>query len=89
MSVVELKVASATRIDDDLIAGLEALLSFAKEGRIQGIAYVTVETHGIGQYSGVGTGWRGHLGGVHIPLGGLAILSNRLITETTDDTFAA
>lgn len=73
----------ATPVDEDLIEGLEALLALAREGDIQGIAYVTIASHGIGQYEKMGTGWRG-LGvdnNCHIMLGGVAVLQARLIAE--------
>jgi hypothetical protein len=66
---------------EDLVSGLEALLALAKDGSIQGIAYTTVQTPGAGTYTLCGTGWRGHLGGVHIALGGLALLQSRLIAQ--------
>jgi hypothetical protein len=73
-------------VDEDLIIGLEALLEQARKGNIQGIAYITVRTNGAGQYETVGTGWRGHLGGRHVVLGGLQVLNQRLLDE---DNFPA
>jgi hypothetical protein len=73
-------------ISDDLIDGLEALLKLARDGKIQGIAYATIQTAGVGSYTTVGTGWRGHLGGAHIALGGLATLQYRLLHEDPDLT---
>jgi hypothetical protein len=76
-------------VDDDLIAGLEALLSLARKGDIQGIAYITVRTNGAGHYETVGTGWRGHQGGSHIILGGLQVLNQRILAASADDDITA
>jgi hypothetical protein len=76
--------APTTPVDDDLIGGLKALLEMAKTGQIQGIAYTTIQTPGAGSYTGSGTGWRGHLGGLHIVLGGIEILKARLLNEERD-----
>ena len=37
-------------VDDDLIAGLEALLELARTGSIQGFVYATIKSTGVGQY---------------------------------------
>lgn len=70
-------------IDQDLIEGLEALLDLARNGEIQGIAYATIRSDGVGSYQSMGTGWRG--AGVdnncHIIVGGVALLSARIIQE--------
>jgi len=81
--IVKLSTVTAPtlEVDDDLVQGLKALLEMAEAGKIQGLAYVSVATSGVGQYTGCGTGWHGHLGGVHIVLGALTILQNRLIFE--------
>lgn len=76
-------------VEADLIEGLEALLKLARDGDIQGIAYATVRTNGAGHYETVGTGWRGHLGGGHVVLGGLQMLNQRLLAATRDDDFPA
>lgn len=76
-------------VDEDLIEGLEALLALARNGDIQGIAYISVRTRGAGQYETVGTGWRGHLGGAHIMLGGLQVLNQRLLQAADEDSIPA
>lgn len=76
-------------VDEDLIQGLQALLDEARKGNVQGIAYITVRTNGVGHYETVGTGWRGHLGGAHIMLGGLQVLNQRLLAEISEDRFPA
>jgi hypothetical protein len=65
-------------VDEDLVSGLETLLQMAKEGRFQGLAYVMVQTDGVGCYTNVGTGWRGRAGAGHVLLGGLSVLEHRL-----------
>lgn len=83
--VVQLETVTkpSSPIDLDLIQGLEALLDLARAGTIQGIAYTTIQSFGAGSYEQMGTGWRGS--GVdcnfHTVLGGLAIVSARLIAE--------
>lgn len=70
-------------VDEDLTEGLRELLCLAEEGKIQGIAYVTIASPGAGSYTSVGTGWRG-AGvdtNVHTVLGAVAILSARLVAE--------
>ncbi len=76
-------------VDQDLISGLETLLDWARKGDIQGIAYITVRTNGSGHYETVGTGWRGHLGGAHIMMGGLQVLNQRLLKAADEDDITA
>ena len=81
--VVKLSAVSSPPLpaDADLVARLEELLELAKAGEFNGIAYVTVTSPAAGAYIACGTGWSGAAveTGVHIALGGLAVLERRLV----------
>jgi hypothetical protein len=70
-------------VDNEVVAQLEQLLVRAKAGEFNGLCVVTVTSPGVGAYTACGTGWWGEAvaGGVHIALGGIAVLQERLLRD--------
>lgn len=85
MSVVRLETSTRPTlpIDVDLIADLELLLEKAKQGEIQGYAFITIKSSGAGNYIDITNGFCGAAinNNVHTAIGALAILQARLISE--------
>ncbi len=87
MIAFDVPTAPVLPIDQALIGGLEFLLGEAREGNIQGIAYTTIASGGVGSYVHGGTGWAGQgaESNKQALIGYVAILQARLVKATLSD----
>lgn len=83
MAVVPLTTATkpVLAVDEAVIAALEDLMERAKAGEIQGVAYVTVQSDGMGALLSTGTGYKGEgiAQNVHATIGIIEALKGRMI----------
>jgi hypothetical protein len=68
-------------VDEAVIAALEDLLAMAKRGEVQGIAYATINSDGLGAVLSTGTGYKGEgiLQNAHAAIGVVEVLKGRLL----------
>lgn len=82
-NIVKLEVAQrpVVPVDQATVEYLEIMLERARQGEIQGVAMVTVESTGAGTLLSCGTGWAGEglAQNVHAAIGAASHLHARLL----------